>query len=850
MLKKFFSLLIVFTLVLPACVKANDISSDIEYKSDILLELNIMPENPMINNQGYIGKSDFINYICNILGDYGYTADNAEEAILLAEQLGVIKDRTDGTNAYLKYEEALTMLVRVLGYESIAEAKGGFPSGYIQVARTLGVCDGVTSTAEGFVKKYQAVQLLYNVLDINIASILAVNIKGDKQSVVYDTTTNETLLYAYRKIYKVEGILETSGIAGLRSAYNTKDGYISIDGKFYVGTGYDDLLGYRVFAYIKESENEDSIIYMDQIQNSSLLIEGKDVMSVSPDFSKLTYINQKGKEETISLSAIVSVIYNGLPYSGYTEATFQPDDGNVKLIDNDIDGVYDVVNITSYKTVVIDSISRLDKTVNNIYSFNTENRTVNLETDEDNYITIVKDGINIQFNDLSRLDVLRIAEITSNDIRKVYVEVSRNVATGVVEEIRNTDDGQQLIVAGQELYMSDAFEDAVAGFDSDALSPQLNQSYNFHLDDRGKIAYVAKGEKDLKYAIVKQYRSDGVFETRYQLKVFTSDGNWEVLTLNDKVECNGEEGVAAEAVKNKIVTLQNADVVVVMGYQLNADGEVIKTELPLLPGSDFDKERMNIQRRTNIGYKNNTQSFMSQIFVDSEAIIWEVDMMNLADEASYSAESRSVFVHNNFYSFSAYNVDEFNFANVFVIERNEATIAKKLENSDLFVVTGIGGALNVSGKPVNMVTGAMGSYDSVSWFTDDDTVISGLNEGDIICAYADKLGNVTHIEKHYSSGDTQIYKEPSPNLLSSAAIFSGKILKNDLEGQRIKVNCTGTPGSGEYVFRTNGSFSVLVYDTQAVGKKVHFGTIGDVMEKDFVVAKIKEGVLYNLIVIR
>jgi len=63
-----------------------------------------------------------------------------------AAKLGIVNgigNNLFAPEAPVKYEEAITMIVRALGYEPAAKAKGGYPYGYIIVANEVGLLDDV-----------------------------------------------------------------------------------------------------------------------------------------------------------------------------------------------------------------------------------------------------------------------------------------------------------------------------------------------------------------------------------------------------------------------------------------------------------------------------------------------------------------------------------------------------------------------------------------------------------------------------------------------------------------------------------------------------------------------------------
>src|SRR5690606_3803199 len=72
--------------------------------------------------------------------------------VALAAGSGIVNGYPDGTfkpKGLVTQAEALTMLVRALGFGSYADANGGFPTGYLLAAQQLGLTEGMGLTAAG-----------------------------------------------------------------------------------------------------------------------------------------------------------------------------------------------------------------------------------------------------------------------------------------------------------------------------------------------------------------------------------------------------------------------------------------------------------------------------------------------------------------------------------------------------------------------------------------------------------------------------------------------------------------------------------------------------------------------------
>ena len=87
-----------------------------------------------------------------------------------AAKLGIVNGVGNGQfapDAPVKYEEAITMLVRALGYEEAAKQKGGYPYGYLIVANENGLLDAVKGGTQGApATRGTVAQLVDNALEI------------------------------------------------------------------------------------------------------------------------------------------------------------------------------------------------------------------------------------------------------------------------------------------------------------------------------------------------------------------------------------------------------------------------------------------------------------------------------------------------------------------------------------------------------------------------------------------------------------------------------------------------------------------------------------------------------------
>ncbi len=86
-----------------------------------------------------------------------------------ASKMGIVVGIGNGLFAPespVKYEEAITMIVRALGYEPMAQARGGYPFGYLIVANEIDLLDGAMGTQGTWATRGFVAQITDNALEI------------------------------------------------------------------------------------------------------------------------------------------------------------------------------------------------------------------------------------------------------------------------------------------------------------------------------------------------------------------------------------------------------------------------------------------------------------------------------------------------------------------------------------------------------------------------------------------------------------------------------------------------------------------------------------------------------------
>ena len=134
-----------------------------------------------------------------------------------AAGLGIVNGMGDGTfapDAPVTYEQAVKMIVCALGYESLAVKRGGYPTGYMVIASSYGVTDGVAMTPASInATRAGVAQLIYNALE---APLMVENLAAmayQPAYYIYDGGSSvdgevRNLLSEYHEIYKVQATVD------------------------------------------------------------------------------------------------------------------------------------------------------------------------------------------------------------------------------------------------------------------------------------------------------------------------------------------------------------------------------------------------------------------------------------------------------------------------------------------------------------------------------------------------------------------------------------------------------------------------------------------------------------------
>lgn len=566
---------------------------------NVLSDLAILEgdEQGNFNGDADIKRSEFAAVVCRAMGQENaangskgtttftdVAADHwASGYINWAAQQKIVNGKGNGIfdpDAPVKYEEAIKMLVVALGYEPLAQNKGGYPTGYFVVAASNAINSGVSLNGSANAPRKVVAQLTYNALDVPLMDAGSITVGGYNEYNIYDGTDNtrRTLLSYYHDITKVKAKVNATAITSERLAKKNGDNQVELDlinaykfdwedildgnydnDKFSsitlsVGeTNAEDYLGYTVVAYIGLDDNDDYVLKAITPDTKSVdLLEVTDNIEVSNYATRSFeyYENEndlrtqkvdlvgKDKELTVYLNgkaldsaAAAATLFDSLKDETASKIVFMGDKSA---------GEYDKVFVTQYRYGLVEEVKLEDELVKFTESdCGTYTLDLSKETrgDKFTYSLTLEDGTPIELKDLQENDVLNIicanpGSIGDDDDSIIYMDIvvtRKSVEGAVTEEVKKNE---KYIINGEEYKLNAKTEPRVDVGDTGRYFLTIDNKVlavdsNWESDEAGTSRNYG--------FITKIGATDQFGELTYQVKMFTTDGSFVTLDVADSL---------------------------------------------------------------------------------------------------------------------------------------------------------------------------------------------------------------------------------------------------------------------------------------------------------------------------
>ena len=462
-------------------------------------------------------------------------------------------------DANVTYVQAQKMLVSAIGYETYAQAQGGWPTGYKTYAASLDITKGISGITDSTeLTRAQVAQMIDNAMDAPLCVIASwktewngtktpnLEVRDGKEGRAY-----ETLFTEKHDAYKVYGrVTETSKTGSVdtdkvtfqvEKADNFDDEEVKADSPvsedMYIGDSKADnyLRTYSQALIQKNDDDEYTILSIAAAAaNKSVTVASEDFDENKSTDEALYFFpagTTKGSTKyQLDTTNGVTIYINGVEssksiaelrdYLDKNETASVTLQKETETGSTSTSAKYNTIMVSSYVTAIVDEV--IDKTNETSVNFDTYSLGIQakmtVNKDDDNYTYSFKlDGKDIEAKDLQQNDVLNISYDTTGSFKdsSFYdVIVTRNVVDGVKCTSINDSKGEYTI--GGTKYK------AAEGMDIDV---ETSTEYSLYLDHFGRIAKADENSVSKNYGVLKNiYKKAG---GDYMAQIITKNGTEE-----------------------------------------------------------------------------------------------------------------------------------------------------------------------------------------------------------------------------------------------------------------------------------------------------------------------------------
>jgi len=457
--------------------------------------------------------------------------DSSFPTIMALYDMGIISGDDQSNfcpDSYLTYDEALVFIINAIGHKMFAVRQGGFPTGYHRVAINHGMLKNLTmNNGSDPVSLIDLYRMLESAMS---AAVVETSYNGDG-TINYTLSKTETFLSNIYDIKRYRGTVTGNEYTGLTTSYSPiTDEQIMIDGQIYGTPGYiyGYFLGYTVDYYLDHSAPDPEMIYIEEAprMNEVISIDAEDIIPGMTTSDRIYYKDEELKEHHLEFAS-PAVIYNRQCWNGWAVLSdVIPATGYIEALDNNNDGIYDVIFVYEYENVVVGSVDSYNKTVTDKFD---GTNVIDLHPKKHNVtIQFIDKNLKEDITAIMQNDVLSIVRSKGTE-KVVTVYISREAVTGKIE---GYDSEFGYLINGE-------YYEQAPGFVGTPLSVGL--SGNFYTDMNGKIVtyrYDSASDQGVYGVVAGLDYEAGVLASEMTLKIFTTEGKFIEQPLANKVRVN------------------------------------------------------------------------------------------------------------------------------------------------------------------------------------------------------------------------------------------------------------------------------------------------------------------------
>ena len=779
-----------------------------------------------------------------------WAAYNIESAL----KQGIISRSGNGMfrpNDNVTYNEAVTMAVRALGYTIAAEDKGGYPSGYVSRAASLKLLKGISSASAASFSKADAATLIYNMLFVKPMIGSADNTSAS----MYDTD----VLSSVHSVIKDTGIFSSGHTFSIDGAPTMEKGYAMIrdnkgnDVRFrYTGDEYPGCEVNYYYRNIGVSGCSEIIFMYPSTKNDVLDIDGNYIDDYKVNEKELRYyeniVVSRRESETIrhkaNISSNINILVNGSLVNDYqavydlincksTVKYKNQNIANIRLIDNNSDGKYDIMLVKTYIPIRIKSTNSTGMSITGY------GNSINLD-DYDDYVIYSSAGTKMTPKELKADSVISVSENTAENYAEIYV--SENVLNGKITSVKNKGGIIKVTAVAREYNIVKSAEEKIR-------AANLDDTYSIYIDTFGRIADINTSASYYKTGYVIDTGSTKGIDARQLIKVLEESGDIKVYTCRNDYLVDGDS-------KN----LQDYDASslnrTLIRYKVNYMDEIYDIDTPSLqPGTnEFSYASMGPNKTQELRYKKETKIFVSAtagvlktVCISDDTLIFKVPSDEITSGADDMCSVKKItqagkeYLNDDDKIVEGYITDKDSFVSKYLVEYS-AGGEDITFNSGIIAVNNVGQSKNNRETDCTMVQGmtsggtSLTIYSSKQDFVDASGNVVTPKQGDVMRYALDAYGDCSTAEITLSAGNISGFSPIGETYMYGERMIVGTAINKDMNSRILSV-MRGTEFDGtvdyasvEYVYLGVNRATVFIYeDCGKEGNMWKFGSLEDIV---------------------
>ncbi|MBE7041840.1 MAG: hypothetical protein E7400_07745 [Ruminococcaceae bacterium] len=612
------------------------------------------------------GNASFSGYLP--FTDVPITHKNYQD-IMTAYHLGIVTGSDGETfrpNEYVSKTELLFMTLRAIGYDDvIPKLFNNSVSHVLNLANKLDLLKGVEyETLDEPINRADAHRVFYNALLAPGFNMYAMQ----EGHLVFEEDAD--LLRRRHNLVLTQGVVEETRLTNLDG--DTKQGKhaVRISGKAFTDPNgmLDAYIGRNVIVATDQDDPERILLALLTGRDEEVVLPASRLNSTEADINSghIIALDADGDDERYTLEDTFHVIKNGVVHPYYTTADLMLKNGQMRLLDNNRNGMYDVVFLEEYTVHYVAGAFSDEKELTIV---NTEGERFLLEC-ESLSVTNAEGGTR-SVKTITRDTVIKL--FSTPDGKNCRIVLYNTPVEGKLTAISD----EEAAIDGTTYPLSWFYKDKTWGFE-----PRPGEDVKAFVDEAGEILWMERGSEGWTIAFSQKTAIGTGLSPAVIFRMFTQDGTWKEHDVAEKVTLDGVS-VTREDLADKIVAARGTErfELSMLRYKLNGAGQIkvldtlVETAAESADGISFNKDRY-IGTALYTSASSSFWSYQDQIyFAKSDTPTFVLPKVNGAYTADSSYDSlyyvRTVAKaagQNDFHSLGlqAYMLDEDGYPACFV----------------------------------------------------------------------------------------------------------------------------------------------------------------------------------------